>query len=94
MTKLCTDPMERIIEAALIDAGIAYESDFGGGTSHHLDFHLTDYGIAIEVKRLHSARISDQMARADNVIVAQGKEAVEFLANAIRALPSALEGMA
>lgn len=94
MTKLCTDPMERIIEDALIAAGIAYESDFGNGTPHNLDFDLTDYGIAIEVKRMHSPRISDQMARADNVIVAQGKEAVEFLAKAIRSLPSVLEGMA
>lgn len=94
MTRLCTDPMERIIEDALIAAGIAYESDFGNGTPHNLDFHLTDYGIAVEVKRLHTPRITAQMARVDNVVVAQGKEAVEFLAKAIRALPSVLEGMA
>jgi hypothetical protein len=86
MTLLCTDPMERIIEAALVDAGIAFQSDFGGGTPHNLDFDLPDYGIAIEVKRGHTPRIAAQMARVENVVVAQGKEAVEFLAAAIVAL--------
>ncbi|MDO7841055.1 helix-turn-helix domain-containing protein [Sphingomonas immobilis] len=79
-----TDPMERLIEAALIDAGIRYETDQGGGTSHRLDFHLPDYDVAIEVKRMHSDRTGAQMARAPNVIVAQGEVAVRFLAAAIR----------
>lgn len=79
-----TEPMENIIEAALIDAGIAYETDYGGGTSHGLDFHLTDFDIAIEVKRFHSDRIGGQMKRAPNVIVAQGDEAVRFLASCLR----------
>jgi hypothetical protein len=87
-TLRCTDPMERMIEEALIEAGITFQSDFGGGTPHNLDFHLPDYDVAIEVKRMHSPRISDQMARADNVIAAQGIKGVRFLAKAIRALAS------
>ena len=80
----CTDPMERTIELALIEAGIQYTSDQGGETSSALDFHLTDLDIAIEVKRFYTARTGEQMARAPNVIVAQGEVAVRFLAQAIR----------
>jgi hypothetical protein len=80
---MTTDPMEQIIEAALVAAGIRYTTDEGGGTPHHLDFDLIDFGIAIEVKRMHSDRISAQMARAPNVIVAQGEVAVAFLAAAL-----------
>ncbi len=49
----------------------------------HLDF-LLDNGIEIEVKRMHSDRIAAQMARAPNVIAAQGEEAVRFLASLLR----------
>ena len=78
------DPMERLIEEALIDAGIRFATDEGGGTDTRLDFYLPDYDVYIEVERFHSARISEQMARAPNVIVAQGEVAVRFLAAAIR----------
>lgn len=79
-----SDPMEQIIERALLESGVRFVADRDGGTTHDLDFHLVDYDIAIEVKRMHSPRIADQMKRAENVIVAQGKTAVEFLAQAIR----------
>lgn len=78
-----TDPMEQIIERALLTAGIRFVADRDGGTSHNLDFDLPDHGVAIEVKRLHSERTGDQMKRAPNVIVAQGEVAVRFLADAI-----------
>lgn len=80
---ITTDPMERIIERALLTAGIPFVADRNGGTSHNLDFDLPEHGIAIEVKRMHSPRVADQMARAPNVIVAQGEVAVRFLADAI-----------
>ncbi len=78
------DPMEREIEAALIEAGIAFTTDDGGQNESRLDFHLVDFDISIEVKRFYSARTGEQMARAPNVIVAQGERAVRFLAAAIR----------
>ena len=81
-----TDPMERLIAVALDDAGIAYESDIAGNPSC-LDFRLEN-GVEIEVKRFHSPRVAEQMSRAPNVIVAQGKEAVEFLAALIRGNPA------
>jgi transcriptional regulator with XRE-family HTH domain len=79
-----TDPMERIVEAALRDAGVVYETDFGGGNPSGLDFRLSN-GVEIEVKRFHSDRTGQQMKRADNVIVAQGEQAVRYLADLLRA---------
>ena len=81
-----SDPMERLIEAALIERGIEYETDFGGQNPSRLDFRLPAFGVEIEVKRFHSDRINEQMRRSANVIVAQGEDAVKFLAAAIRGL--------
>ncbi len=78
------DPMEREIEKALIDAGVRYETDAGGANESRLDFHLPDFDISIEMKRFYTARTGEQMARAPNVIVAQGERAIRFLAAAIR----------
>ena len=77
-----TDPMEGLIEEALQDAGIGYVTDFGGGNPSVLDFRLQN-GVEIEVKRFHSPRVAEQMARVPNVIVAQGEDAVAFLADLI-----------
>lgn len=78
------DPMERQIEEALIESGIRYQTDIGGDTKTALDFYLPDFDVSLEVKRFYSARTGEQMARAPNVIVAQGEAAVRFLATAIR----------
>lgn len=78
-----SDPMEQLIADALDARGIGYVTDEGGNNPSHLDFRL-DNGIEIEVKRLHSDRIAKQMARVPNVIVAQGEEAVRYLAELIR----------
>lgn len=77
--------MEQIIETALRDADIPFVTDFGGGETRNLDFYLPEQGVYIEVKRMHSPRIAEQMSRAQNVIAAQGDIAVRFLADAIRA---------
>lgn len=60
-----------------------YVTDLGGGNPSGLDFRL-DNGVEIEVKRMHSDRIAAQMARAPNVIVAQGETAIRYLAELIR----------
>jgi hypothetical protein len=80
---MLSDPMERMIAEALDAAGVAYthERERGGG----LDFHLPDNGVWIEVKQFHSDRIAAQMATQPNVIVAQGRVAVQALAAMIRA---------
>jgi transcriptional regulator with XRE-family HTH domain len=78
------DPIERIIETALIDAGIRYATDQGGGTASRLDFRLLDYGIEIEVKRFHTDRVAAQLARSPEVILVQGERAAKFVAAALR----------
>ncbi len=77
-----TDPMEDMMREALEREGFAYTEDGkpGGEVNGGIDFHLTDYGIAIEVKRMHTPRISGQMERHANIIAAQGPDAVAFLA--------------
>ena len=79
-----SDPMEQLIERALIAADIPYlpEGHPQRTPGVFLDFELSGH-IYIEVKRMHTDRIAKQMAQAENVIVAQGKQAVEFLAAAI-----------
>lgn len=84
-----TDPMERLIEAALIDARLRYVTDHGGGMPENLDFYLPDYDVFIEVKRFHSDRIAEQMSRAPNVIAVQGDVSARFVAAMIRALGAA-----
>ena len=81
---LTTDPMERLIEAALLDAEIEFIPGRGGMTENGLDFYLPRRDLYIEVKRFHSDRIAQQMSRADNIIVAQGERAVRQLAAMIR----------
>lgn len=43
-----------------------------------LDFYLPDFGVYIEVKQYHTDRIARQMATQDEVIVIQGKIALQF----------------
>lgn len=83
-----TDPMEILIRDALTAAGLKFVTDEGGANPSGLDFYLPDFDLHIEVKQFHSDRIADQMARADNVIVAQGRKAVEWLAAQILAAKS------
>lgn len=77
-----TDPMEQLISDGLRAGSFRFTHESEKGNPNlALDFHLTDLGIHIEVKRFHTPRIADQMSRAPNVIVAQGEDAVRFLAS-------------
>ena len=70
---LSKDPVERVIQQFLIDAGIRYIMDGEGDKrSLGLDFYLPEYDIHIEVKRSHTERTNRQMARVKNIIVIQG----------------------
>lgn len=85
LRKLSSDPMEYIIETALINADIEYEKERQlPGTQYRLDFYLPDQDLYIEVKQFHSERAASQLGSYKNVILAQGRPAVEFLAHAIR----------
>ena len=82
---LTSDPMERLVEAALQDAGIAYVTDRGGRNASGLDFRLPDHGVEIEVKRFHTPRSVEQTSRAPNVILLQGETAIRFFCDRLRA---------
>lgn len=74
-----TDPVEETIAEALDAAGIAYERD-----KLQLDFYVPAFGVFIECKRMHTPRISEQMTRAQEIIVVQGMHAARTLAALIR----------
>lgn len=74
-----SDPIEAIVAGALARAGVVYIRD-GQGETFGLDFYLPSFGVYIEVKAYHTARVSDQMARAADVIVIQGRAAAEAFA--------------
>lgn len=75
------DPVEKIIADALDGAGIAYKC---GYERYALDFELVGIGVYIECKQFHSDRISDQMARHENVIAIQGIHAARTFAKMIK----------
>ncbi len=68
-----TDPIEKIVAAALNRAGIVYRHESEGG--QRLDFYLPVDDVYIEVKALHSPRIAAQMGSVTSVIAIQGRGA-------------------
>ena len=87
-TRVGDCPREQAIALALDDASLEYRTDFEGCVPEHLDFYLPGINdVFIEVKGGHSDRTAGQMARVDNVIVAQGPKAVELLARLIGSQP-------
>lgn len=74
-----TDPIEDIVERALLRAKLGFTKD-GEGNTRGLDFHLTDFDIYIEVKQFHTDRVTEQMSRVSDVIVIQGRAAAEAFA--------------
>lgn len=67
------DPLEERVEKALERNGVLYERhDHVNG----IDFYLPMLMIYVEVKAMHTPRVSDQMARVDHIIVLQGHSAV------------------
>jgi hypothetical protein len=79
-----SDPMEALIERALMRAGVRYVHEVMDiAITNGLDFYLPDIDLYIEVKQFHADRISRQMGRVQNVIVAQGRPAVQRLAKMI-----------
>lgn len=75
------DPVETIVADGLAAAGIAHR--FGHDVANGLDFYLPDFDVYVEVKRFHSGRIAEQMARAENVIAIQGVAAARLFAKLV-----------
>lgn len=74
------DTLELMIYEALKDRNI----EFTMSNSARLDFYLPNSDLYIEVKRMHSQRVDEQMKRVPNVIVIQGIGAVAAFANLIK----------
>lgn len=79
-------PIEAIIAEALETAGLEFETNKLG-----LDFYLPDIDLYIECKQFYAPRIAEQMARADNIIVVQGRRAAQLLADSITCAFNSLE---
>lgn len=82
------NPLERLLQDALNAASIKYIKDGTKGqhgATKHLDFYLPDHDVYIEVCAYHTPRKVEQTSRADNVILLQGKEAVELFSRMIAA---------
>lgn len=72
-----TDPVERVVASGLDAAGVQYtHQQLGNAVAGQLDFALPN-GVQIECKRFHAARVVDQMAAHENVIVIQGLNAAK-----------------
>lgn len=87
-----TDPIELIVATGLTDGDIhfVHESEDPVLTKG-LDFLLPDFPtpgthLFIEVKQFHSDWIAGQMARDENVIAVQGREAAKAFATLCKAL--------
>lgn len=78
------DPMEAQIADALRAIGIEFGRDRDCSSPANLDFYVPSLDVHIEVKRMHTPRVSEQMGRVENVIVAQGPLAVAWLARLIK----------
>jgi hypothetical protein len=84
LKKRRSDPLERIIQEALEEAGLDYRDETENESN--LDFEVPELGVFIETKRMHSPRIAEQMSRVENILVAQGLAAAETLARMIRGM--------
>lgn len=84
----CTDPLEKAIEIALIEAGIRYHTETDAKNGKNLDFFLPDLDIYLEVKSGHTDRIAEQMSRHPNVIAIQGGKSTRWIAALIQSLPT------
>lgn len=76
-----TDPVELVIANALEAASVEYCL---GRETGALDFYLPSYRVHIECKRLHTERITKQMARFPDVIAIQGMDAALAFADMIK----------
>ncbi len=67
------NPLEVSIESVLTELNIRFERE----GLHRLDFFLPDFNTYIEVKEYHTDRVNQQLKDHAEVILVQGKQAVE-----------------
>lgn len=85
MSKEC--PVEKLIRDAFKAKGLKFTEE-NDPVNERLDFHLTDFGVHVEVKQFHTDRISEQMSRVQSVIAIQGMQAAKTFVRLIGCDPS------
>lgn len=73
-----TDFLEESLGESLNGKGIEFIHESEIKTEPVLDFHLPEHDIHIEIKQFYSDRIIKQLQSKQNVIVLQGRKAVDF----------------
>jgi hypothetical protein len=74
------------VQDALNLARIEYIKDGANGhhgKTKHLDFYLPEFDVYIEICAYYTARKIEQASRVDNLILLQGRKAVELFAQKI-----------
>lgn len=71
------DPMEIAVEQWLIANGVNYRR--ADDMKARLDFFLPDFNVYIECKQFHTPRTNEQLQRATDIIVVQGRGSLKFL---------------
>lgn len=82
------DHLEKLVGDSLTEARINFDHESEGGIAAEfgLDFYIPAADVFIEVKQYHSDRIAKQTARANDVIVLQGENAVKLFATLLNEL--------
>lgn len=74
-----SDFLEKQVGETLNAAGIKFDR-----THQRIDFYLPDQEVYIEVKQYHSDRSAEQLKTQDNIILLQGKKAVNLFCNLVK----------
>lgn len=75
------DPVEHIVEQALIEAKVRYTRNEG---EQRLDFFLPDFHVWIECKQFYTERVSNQLRGNASVILIQSIAAAHAFACMIK----------
>ena len=49
------------------------------GVDQRLDFYIPEFDVYIECKQMHSERTISQLSSAENIILIQGEQSINFL---------------
>ena len=77
-----TDPVENVIAEAFDNIGLGYERNVTvDDKGHTLDFYIPAFAVYVECCRFHTPRKIAQCANVSNVIIVQGIDSANFLAD-------------
>lgn len=74
------DHLEKALADFLVSKHISFIHE-SQNKEQVLDFYLPGHGIYIEVKQYHTDRVTKQLAAQEEVILIQGKKALDFFIN-------------